>query len=290
MKHTLGWLKDYTDFRDYTPDHENVKEVLQKIKSNPLKNRNNLPGDVDLRVWCSPIENQLNLGSCTANAGVGLIEYFENRAFGKHLNASRLFLYKVTRNFMQETGDNGAYLRSTMGAMALFGTPPEKYWPYIVDDFEVEPTAFCYSFARNYQSIKYYRLDDFNSNPNQTLNRIKSFLRAGFPSMFGFSVYSSIAQANDDGKIPYPAPRGDGFEGGHAVVAVGYDDKMKIKNSIRGSKATTGAFLIRNSWGIDWGDSGYGWLPYDYLLQGRLASDWWSLIKNEYVATDGFDD
>jgi C1A family cysteine protease len=82
-----------------------------------------LSGSVDLRKWCSPVENQENLGSCTANAGVGMAEYFQRKAFGKHIDASRLFLYKVTWNPMHQTDDNGAYLRSTMGALALFGAP-----------------------------------------------------------------------------------------------------------------------------------------------------------------------
>jgi C1A family cysteine protease len=105
--------------------------------------------------------------------------------------------------------------------------------------------------------------------------------------MFGFTVYSSIHQAGDnDGKIPYPG-NGERIEGGHAIVAAGYDDNMKIKNSIAGSSETTGALLIRNSWGEDWGRNGYGWLPYEYVLSG-LADDWWSLLKNEWVDTGNF--
>ena len=98
--------------------------------------------------------------------------------------------------------------------------------------------------------------------------------------MFGFTVYSSIEEAETTGKIPYPAA-GDKIIGGHAVVAAGYDDKMIIKNS------NPGALLIRNSWGKTWGEGGYGWLPYDYVLSG-LAVDWWSLLKNEWVDTGNF--
>ena len=119
----LGWLPDYPDFRDYTAEKGVVKAMLSKIGTDkPLKGI--LPVSVDLREWCSPIENQGSLGSCTANAGVGMVEYFERRAFGKHIDGSRLFLYKATRNMLHWTGDTGAFLRSTMGALVLFGVPP----------------------------------------------------------------------------------------------------------------------------------------------------------------------
>jgi C1A family cysteine protease len=103
--------------------------------------------------------------------------------------------------------------------------------------------------------------------------------------MFGFTVYSSIEQANDTGRIPFPSLR-DKIEGGHAVVAVGYDDKMNIKNE-HSEEETSGALLIRNSWGKDWGEEGYGWLPYEYIMRG-LAEDFWSVLKKEWIDTGEF--
>lgn len=242
----MGWLPDLPDFRDYTVSSDVVKKILKT--SGILKaGSSTLPASVDLRKWCSPVENQGQLGSCTANAGVGMVEYFQRKAFGKHIDASRLFLYKVTRNLMHQTGDNGAYLRSTMGALALFGAPPEEYWPYDIKNFDVEPPAFCYSFAQNYQSIKYVRLDPAGKSKAEILAQIKTNLAASLPSMFGFTVYSSIQQAAADGLIPFPE-KGDRVEGGHAVMAVGYNDKLEIKYK-SGDAATKGAFLIRNSWG-----------------------------------------
>jgi C1A family cysteine protease len=275
----LGWHRDLPDMRDYTAASDSVAKILAKCTR--LKSaRKALPTSVDLRAYCSPIEDQGNLGSCTANAGVGMLEYFERRAFGRHLDASRLFLYKVTRELLDLAGDDGAYLRDTMKAMVLFGVPPEKYWPYDPARFNDEPTAFCYSYAQSYQAIEYYRLDPPNTPTSTVLTNIKTKLTANLPSMFGFSVYSSMPPSGDGkGEIPYPAA-GDTLEGGHAVLAVGYDDQKKI-----GSKK--GALLIRNSWSTGWGDQGYGWLPYAYVESG-LADDFWTMVKAEFVDSDLF--
>jgi C1A family cysteine protease len=242
ITYSFGWLPDYPDFRDYTEDMEKLKPILRKtsVKAPKTAEKSTLPASVDLRKWCSLIEDQGGIGSCTANAGIGIIEYFERRAFGKHIDASRLFLYKATRNLMHVTGDTGAFLRSTMGAMRLFGVPPEEYWPYTDEQpdptvpkqhFDVEPPAFCYAFAGNYKAINYLRLDPPGIERDMLLSRIKLYLASNIPSMFGFTVFDTIKYSGMNGKIPFPGPNED-ILGGHAIVSVGYDDDIKIDNPI----------------------------------------------------------
>jgi len=173
-----------------------------------------------------------------------------------------------------------------MQAMVLFGVPPEEYYAYKPADLDKDPGAFVFAFAQNYQALQYYRYDAPGTATADLLARIKTNLAAALPAMFGFVVYSSITQAAQTGKIPYPVS-GEKRVGGHAVMAVGYDDHVKIKNNNPGAKETTGALLIRNSWGTGWGEQGYGWLPYEYVLKG-LAVDWWSLLKNEWIDTGVF--
>jgi C1A family cysteine protease len=206
------------------------------------------------------------------------------KSFGKYIDASRLFLYKVTRNLLHNTGDTGAFLKTALGALVLFGMPPEEYWPYDTKKFDDEPNAFCYAFGQNYRCINYFRHDPANVSQEKVLESIKKYLTAGIPSVFGFTVYQSIQQAGSDGNIPFPGSK-EKLLGGHAVAAVGYDDGRLIESPT--GKSTKGAILIRNSWGEEWGENGYGWLPYEYILQG-LAQDWWSVLKQEWVDTGLF--
>lgn len=150
-------------------------------------------------------------------------------------------------------------------------------------DFELADATHVRVLETNllHASDAIFWLDDPpGHSPENILAEIKKSLAAELPAMFGFSVYNSIPAVGDGNlDIPYPK-RGDTLEGGHAVLAVGYDDDKKINGE-------TGAILIRNSWGTQWGDKGYGWLPYKYVLNG-LADDFWSLVKADFLDTDLF--
>lgn len=299
----MGWLPDIPDINDYS---EQTPEVARDLAKTSLAHRVSgatgmilsggaagtaaaavrapapipaMPPTIDLRAWCSPIEDQGTLGSCTANAAVSLVEYFESKAFGRHIDGSRLFVYKTTRNLLSWKGDRGAYLRTAMGALVLFGVPPESYWPYEIAKFDVEPSPFVYALGQNFQSLVYFRLDPSGLSPEQVLDNIKQYLSGGFPSMFGFPVYDEFMHVPANGLVAIPK-RNSRLYGGHAIVAVGYDDHIQIGTD-------KGALLIRNSWGTGWGLSGYAWLSYKYVTAG-LALDWWTNIKCEWVETGQF--
>ena len=274
----LGWMPDLPDFRDRTLTHNKVHSALSYAKSSLVaKAPPVLPPKVDNREHCSPIEDQLSLGSCTAQAVVGMMEYLMKRSGIAHVNASRLFLYKVTRKLLGWEGDTGAYIRSTIQAAATFGMPPEKHWPYIISRYEDEPEAFHYSYAANFKSLNYARLDEVGSTAEETLKRIKQTLYSGFSIAFGFSVFSSMSMAAD---IPYPTPQ-DSLEGGHAVLAVGFDDEHEVDGVVVPS------LIIRNSWGTAWGEGGYGYLPYRYVTD-ELADDFWAIFKQDWINPEQF--
>jgi C1A family cysteine protease len=126
---SFGWLNDLPSLYDYTVEHPDIKPLLSSVTQQRLKavGAPGLPTSIDHRAYCSEVEDQENIGSCTAHAGMGLVEHYMRKIHGKHINCSRLFLYKTTGDLLGWTGDTGAYLRSTMQAMVLFGVPPEQY-------------------------------------------------------------------------------------------------------------------------------------------------------------------
>jgi C1A family cysteine protease len=276
----MGWQPDVPDRRDLTM--KSACEHAQASKNIPKSLTTGAPAQLASEWYenigiCSPVEDQGSLGSCTAHAVSSMLEYVQRRGRRTHVELSRLFLYKVTRKLLGWTGDTGAYLRSTMQAARVFGVAPEEHHPYVVERFEDEPSAFLYSYAANYQTLSYIRLDEAQSDGGATLDRLKQVLKAGFVAAFGFPVYTSLRA---DGDIPTPGP-GDSLRGGHAVLAVGYDDAYVVDGS------NPGAVIIQNSWGTNWGVSGFGFLPYDYFRE-QLALDVWAVFNQKWVDEESF--
>lgn len=255
----FGWLPELADPRDYDIDlHPTMASGLRPAFPPSL------PDHVDLTKHCSPIEDQGRLGSCTAQAVIGCAEYYQRQRSGRHTDASRLFLYWTSRHLHGWTGDTGCYVRSAMKAMSVFGAPPERYWPYNPAELDTEPGPFSFAYAQRFRVTAYYRLDRVSRTRPQLLDTIRRVISYGIPVVFGFVVFS---YGSSDGTFPMPEP-GDRALGGHAVVAVGYDDAI-------------GALRVRNSWGTRWGEDGYGWLPYGYVLEG-LSSDFWAIYHQQY--------
>jgi C1A family cysteine protease len=240
-----GWVPDRPDHRD---------QLYSAIAAPPRT----LPGSVDLRPNCSPVENQGQLGSCTANALVGSLEFLERMVGKKVTDLSRLFVYYNERA-MEGTikEDAGGMIRDGVKSLVKLGVCAEKKWAYTIAKFAVKPPAACYRQALTHQLQSYHRL--------LTLQDMRGCLAEGYPFVFGFTVYEAFESATvaKTGQLNLPK-RGEKALGGHAVMAVGYDDANK-------------RFLVRNSWGSDWGQQGYFTMPYAYLEDRNLADDLWTL-------------
>lgn len=244
-----GWMPDRPDHRD---------KLYAAIAAPPKK----LPPAVDLRARCSPVENQGQLGSCTANALVGNLEFLELKAGQAPTDLSRLFVYYNERAMEGTVNDDaGAMIRDGVKTLVKQGVCTEAKWPYDIDRFTAKPSAACYQQARKHQVLSYHRI--------LSLQEMKCCLAEGYPFVFGFTVYAAFESATvaRTGRLDLPKPN-EQYKGGHAVMAVGYDEAKQ-------------RFLIRNSWGADWGLQGYFTMPYAYLDGGRLADDFWTLRAME---------
>jgi C1A family cysteine protease len=224
-----------------------------------------LPARVDLRPNCPNIYDQGNLGSCTANAIAGIFQYDRIKQNLPNFVPSRLFIYYNERAMEGSVNsDAGAYIRDGIKSVASEGVCRESLWQYDISRFATKPTDNCYADAIKYLALSYFRLD------NSNITELKNCLAAGFPFTFGFTVYQSFMEANSNGGV-VSMPGNESIIGGHAVVAVGYDD-------------TNSRFIIRNSWGTDVGDNGYYYMPYNYLTNTSLSDDFWTIRSVTTVA------
>jgi C1A family cysteine protease len=265
----MGWQRDLKDARDFRPEQSAVRELLQKLSSRRSRRRRP-PASIDLREYFPHPGDQGSLNSSAAFAVLGLVGYFEARACGHVLDASRLFLYQMALRLLRVSGNAGVDLRTTFKGLVRFGAPPEAYWPYEVDRFRLDPTdAFLFSYGQDFEGIRYLRLDA--SDGEKSLRVVKSYLAAGFVIAFGFSVPRSLTA---EGDISF-RPQFDSILGGQSVLAVGYDDGRRIASD-------TGAILVRSSWGTGWGENGYGWLPYSFV-KNEFAADFWTAIRPTWL-------
>lgn len=244
MSRRYGWKPDLIDINDL-PFIPHWFDLLK------------LPPRVDLRAQCPSIYDQGPLGSCTANAIAGAIEFDQIRQNLSEWTPSRLFIYYNER---AEEGtinsDAGAAIRDGIFSVNQQGACPESEWPYIIDQFATKPLDKCYQDAMLHRSLSSHRVQ-------RDLSHMKAALASGLPFVFGFTVYASFesAEVAQTGIVPMPQ-KGESKLGGHAVMAVGYDDAQQ-------------RFLVRNSWGSAWGLQGYCSMPYAYLQ--HLASDFWMI-------------
>jgi C1A family cysteine protease len=270
----LGWQKSLPDFRDFSLESPEIRAMLDRLAPIPASIED-VSDAASLLTYFPEVDDQLQLNSSPAQACVDLVQYFDRRALGRTVRLSKLFVYQAAQRLLGNLANGSIDLRSTLKAITSFGIPYEQHWPYDLEKVSEEPAAFLYAFAARFRSIRYVRLDGRNQTGQETLALVKSLLDAGFPSVFGFSVPASISR---DGDIPY-RPTFDTIQGGQAVVAVGYDDQRL--------GSTKGALQFRNSWGSDWGDEGYGWLPYAYVEE-QLAADFWTIVSDEWLDSDEF--
>jgi C1A family cysteine protease len=242
-----GWQPDVPDHRDF------LYSAPQRFLGE------NLPVSVDLRPKCPPVYNQGQLGSCTGNSIAGAIQFEQMKQNIPSFVPSRLFIYYNER-VMEGTvaSDSGAQIRDGIKSVSTTGFCPEADWPYVISKFAMKPPPKAYADASKDLATSYQRVP-------QVLNQMKGCLASGYPFVFGFSVYSSFEspQVTKTGVVPMPAPS-DKQIGGHAVVAVGYDDSLQ-------------RFYVRNSWGPAWGMKGYFTIPYAYLTDNNLSDDFWTI-------------
>ena len=244
-----GWCPDLPDHRD--------QFVVTALSEEPL------PAHVDLRESFPAPYDQGELGSCTANAIAAAIEFDQKKEKIIEFTPSRLFIYYMERNIENAVSqDSGAQIRDGIKACAVIGACPETRWPYDISKFTIRPTPECYISAREHKIQKYARV-------TQDLDQMRAVLAGGSPIVFGFTVYDSFEgeDIETSGVLNMPAAS-EKSVGGHAVIIVGYDDASK-------------RFIVRNSWGEDWGDKGYFTMPYEYVLDPNLADDFWTIYTTK---------
>jgi C1A family cysteine protease len=238
-------------------DNPDARDILYAAPVMSLIN--GLPPAVDLRPQCPPVYDQGQLGSCTGNGIAAAIEFDQMKQKQPVFAPSRLFIYYNER-VMEGTvnSDAGAQIRDGIKSVATLGAAPETDWPYDISKFTKRPPAKAYADAKKDLVSSYSRVA-------QVLNQMQGCLAEGYPFVLGITVYESFESdaVAKSGVVPMPA-QDEKVIGGHCIVAVGYNSNKRV-------------FILRNSWGTGWGMKGYFTMPFEYLLDSRLASDLWTI-------------
>jgi C1A family cysteine protease len=213
------------------------------------------------------IRDQGDLSSCTSFSIGTMLNFIRMKQREKpEFVPSALFIYYNERLYENSVNeDGGAYIRTGIKVVNKIGFAPDNLWPYDVKAWKKKPPKAAYDAATQYKSVSYYRLN------GQDISELKTCLASGYPFVFGFSVFNSIETADKTGVIPMPG-KDDEQDGGHAICCCGYDDAKKL-------------FLLHNSWGVDVGDQGYYYLPYEYMTNPGMSDDFWTIRQTK--ETDG---
>ncbi|MBS0660531.1 MAG: hypothetical protein JSR82_20105 [Verrucomicrobia bacterium] len=230
-----------------------------------------LPAKVDLRPHLSPVENQGALSSCVANAVAGAYEYLVRRhKEDSDYDVSRLFIYYNARAKQGDVEeDGGSIIADAIQSLREEGACSEATWPYEEDSVNEEPSQEAYDEASE------FLVEDMQLVPCH-LESWKTALAEGYPIIFGIGLYDSFDKQRKRGLVPMPSPKeaSRASHSGHAMLCVGYSDPDQV-------------FIVRNSWGEDWGDDGYCYIPYNYLINPRHNDgDSWIIRQLENLDMD----
>lgn len=221
-----------------------------------------LPNKINLRnIIKLPVLSQGKIGSCTANATSNAILFFLKRSKKQEFQPSRLYIYYFSRLIENNIEiDSGCEIRNVMKAVANYGACEEDLVPYIIENFKIRPDNFYIKRGKSkIKNFKYLSVD-------QELINIKNCLFQGYPILLGIELYESSEYDENlkSGIIPIPDTNNERYLGGHCILLMGYDDEKSI-------------FCFLNSWGDGVGDNGYFYIAYEYLLDNKLATDFWTI-------------
>lgn len=261
-----GWRRGRPDPRDlmFAPPRAWARKAPPVFSNRPL---------------CSPVEDQGTVGSCTGNAAVGALEALLNKEIAEakaagrkppvFVDLSRLFIYWWARKLEGSpvTEDSGAQIRDCFKALSKYGTPPESMWPYGETEafWAARPSGAAMLAAKKRKILSYYSLD---ARGAPSASALEATLSQGFCVEFGFSVPENFVELVGKTGVMPKITRGTRFDGGHAVLLVGYDSQRRL-------------FEVRNSWGEGWGDKGYFWMPYENVLDSGISDDFWFCSRQE---------